>query len=126
MAKSNVRVSVNSTGTRRIEAMAAKALAQAADATLTDIVDAQVVPFDTGTMQNDQTFADLTAVKQGVARVVTSAPQARRLYFHPEYDFQTVNNPNARGGWFADWIHGSKKGFARNAYAKFLKQFMGG
>lgn len=120
------RVTIDAGAVQRLEAESAKALAAAADATLTDILAAQVIPFDYGTMQNNQTFVDDSVVKQGHAAIVTSAKQATRLYFHPEYNFQTVNNPNAKAGWFDDWVTGAKSDFAQRAFAKFLKQRTGG
>ena len=102
---------------------AIRALEKAADATLTDILQAQVIPFDDGTMQNDQTFVDYTNSSIGDVSIVTSAPQATRLYFHPEYDFQTVNNPNAKGEWFEGWTDGK---FAKKAFTQFYKQLNGG
>lgn len=103
-----------------------KALLQTADATLTDILQAQVIPFDQGTMQNDQTFVDDSDVKDGSVYIVTSAPQATRLYFHPEYNFQTVNNPNAQAGWFEDWIQGSKSKFVKDTFAQLYRKLNGG
>ena len=99
------------------------ALHKAADATLTDIVQALVIPFDVGTMQNDQTFVDTSDLATtGKVYIVTSAVQATRLYFHPEYNFQTVNNPNAKGGWFEDWIDGSKKDFIKHSFSVFYSR----
>jgi hypothetical protein len=37
-----------------------------------------------------------------------STPYARRLYFHPEYNFSTKENPHAKGMWMEDWIKGGK------------------
>ena len=102
------------------------ALMQTADATLTDILQAQVIPFDQGTMQNDQTFVDDSDIQKGFVYIVTSAPQATRLYFHPEYNFQTVNNPNAQAGWFEDWIKGGKSKFVKDTFAHFYKKLNGG
>lgn len=120
------KVNIDTGAVAKLNAFATKALKMAADATLTDIISAQVIPFDVGTMQNDQTFTDTVNARHGKVSIVTSAAQAGRLYFHPEYDFQTVNNPNARGGWFDDWISGAKQDFAKDAFAKFLSDMMGG
>lgn len=112
--------------TRNIEALtenAKKALLETADATLTDIIQAQVIPFDQGTMQNDQTFVDSSDLEKGYVYIVTSAPQATRLYFHPEYNFQTVNNPNAQAGWFENWIKGD---FTKNLFNQFYRRLNGG
>ena len=103
-----------------------QALLQTADATLTDILQAQVIPFDQGTMQNDQTFVDNSDVQNGSVHIVTSAPQATRLYFHPEYNFQKVNNPNAQAGWFDDWIKGDKSEFVKDTFAQLYRNLNGG
>ena len=65
----------------------------------TEVVNAQVMPFDTGNMQNDNTYEDYSNSSKGKVSLVTSTPYARRVYFHPEYNFQTKENPNAQGNW---------------------------
>ena len=77
-----------------------KALEQTAEAVHTDVVQAQVMPFDTGNMQNESTFVDYTDSSRGKCTIVSSTPYARRLYFHPEYNFNTLENPFAGGEWF--------------------------
>lgn len=120
------KVVFNTKNINRITDNGLKALLQAADATLTDILQAQVIPFDQGTMQNDQTFVDDSDAGNGSVYIVTSAPQSTRLYFHPEYNFQTVNNPNAKAGWFDDWIKGSKSKFAEDIFAQLYQKLNGG
>lgn len=120
------KVVFNTKNINRITDNGLKALLQAADATLTDILQAQVIPFDQGTMQNDQTFVDDSDAENGSVYIVTSAPQSTRLYFHPEYNFQTVNNPNAKAGWFDDWIKGSKSKFAEDIFAQLYQKLNGG
>ena len=82
------------------------ALDQVAEWVLSDVVEKQVIPFDVGTMQNTATFVNRDKLEDGEVTIVTSTPYARRLYFHPEYNFQTNNNPNAKGKWFEDWTDG--------------------
>ena len=120
------RVVFNDKNINAITENGMKALHQAADATLTDILQSQVIPFDQGTMQNDQTFVDTSDLKKGSVYIVTSAPQTTRLYFHPEYNFQTVNNPNAKAGWFDDWIKGSKRKWVLNTLAQLYQKLNGG
>lgn len=111
---------------RELDKAAIRALEKTAEAVHTEVVQAQVIPRDTGHMQNDQTFADITRSAEGHVEIVTSAPQARRLYYHPEYNFQTLENPNAKGKWFEDWEHGGEKGrFAPEAFGKFYKREAG-
>lgn len=113
------RVVINHRNVEKITENGMRALLKTADATLTDIIQAQIIPFDQGTMQNDQTFVDSSDIEKGSVAIVTSAPQATRLYFHPEYNFQTVNNPNAQGEWFEDWIKGD---FCKKLFSRFYRE----
>ena len=97
-------------------------LAQTADALVTDLRDSQTMPFDTGNLQNDSTFLDDSQKEQGRVSVVSSTPYARRLYFHPEYNFRTTNNLNAGGKWFEPYISGNRTDFLKDAFAKLFKR----
>lgn len=84
---------------------------------------AQVFPFDTGNLQNESTFVDYSKSKNGKVTLVSSTPYARRLYYHPEYNFQTKENPNAKGMWYEDWMPGGQKAdFAQKAFKQFYKK----
>lgn len=87
----------------------------------TEIIEEQVIPFDEGTLQNVQTFIDTKEAKNGNVKIVHDTPYARRLYHHPEYDFQTTNNPNAKGKWWEHWLNGSKKDRAKDLYKRFYR-----
>lgn len=97
-------------------------LAQTADALVTDLRDSQTMPFDTGNLQNDSTFIDDRQKEQGRVSVVSSTPYARRLYYHPEYNFRTTNNRNAGGKWFEPYISGNRTDFLKDAFAKLFKR----
>ncbi|MDE7210488.1 MAG: hypothetical protein K2O03_03465, partial [Lachnospiraceae bacterium] len=94
---------------RKLTATVVKSLGQTAESLHGEIVQAQVVPRDKGTLQGEAFFVDYSEVEQGRARLVHSTPYARRLYYHPEYHFSKAENPNARGEWFTDWLPGGKK-----------------
>ena len=111
------RVELNYSVLNMLDGAQFEALAQTADATLTELRDRQVMPFDTGNLQNDSTFVDDT--QKTTVSIVTTAPQARRLYFHPEYNFKRGDNPNAGGKWFESFLNDD---FIVNAYAQLLKQ----
>lgn len=81
-----------------------KAMEMTAEALHTEVVQAQVIPRDTGNLQNESMFLDCTQSHQGVVTLASTAPYARRLYFHPEYHFKKDENPNARGKWYEDWL----------------------
>ena len=118
---SNVRVSstirINTRALDMLDNAQLEALAMTGDATLTELRDRQVMPFDTGNMQNDSTFLDDS--QKGKVSIVTTTPQARRLYFHPEYNFKRGNNHSAGGKWFESFLNDD---FVKKAYAQLLRQ----
>ena len=119
-------VRMNMPRIRQLSQAAVKALEMTAEALHTEVVQAQVFPFDTGNLQNESTFVDYSEASKGKATLVSSTPYARRLYYHPEYHFQLDENPNARGKWFEDWLPGGGKAdFAPNAYKQFFKRLGG-
>lgn len=123
MIKVSSRVKINNGLIRSLERNQITALEQTAEALHTEVVQAQVMPRDSGAMQNEQTFVDYSDASKGSVSIVTSTPYARKLYFHPEYDFQTTENPNAKGEWFEDWLPGgSKADFASKAYANLYRR----
>ena len=115
-------VKINKQKIKAITQEALTSLEQTAEATRTELISKQYIPFDSGTLQNESTFVDSTDIKNGKISIVSSTPYARRLYFHPEYDFQTVNNPNARGEWFEPFISGKDKDFIHNTFKKLFKK----
>ncbi len=88
----------------------------------TNLKNSGTMPFDTGDMQNNQTFVE--ADEHG-ATLVTGSPQARRLYYHPEYNFQRGKNANAGAKWLEPYISGDKKDFVKNTYTKLFKEKSG-
>lgn len=109
----------------KISAAAKSAALDTMEAVKTDLISSQTVPFDYGTMQGtlhtDQ-FEDVGTVH---TILQTDGPQARRLYFHPEYNFQTVNNPNAGAGWYKPYTEGgAKEAFVHDAFASRMKEHL--
>ena len=99
------------------------ALEQTAEALHTEVVQTQVFPRDTGALQNESTFLDRSESSHGKVSLVSSTPYARRLYFHPEYHFQTGENPNARGKWYTDWLPGGKEAdFAAKTFKELYRR----
>lgn len=102
------------------------ALEQTAEALHTEVVQEQVVPRDTGTLQNEAFFVDYSESASGKMTLVHSTPYARRLYFHPEYKFSKIENPRAKGKWFADWEAGGKyQDFAMKTYKELYRRLAG-
>jgi len=97
-------------------------LRKTAEALRTRVVQAQVVPFRTGNLQNESAFVDYSDLKKGQVRICHSTPYARRLYFHPEYNFYKGENPHAQGRWFSKWLKGGKEAdYAEKRFAAFMK-----
>lgn len=119
---SKIKVNWNFGAVRQVEQAVATALEQTAQAVITDVVDEQVMPMDTGTLQNGSTFVETSESSTRVVGIISDTPYARRLYYHPEYNFRTSENKNAGGKWFQPWIDGDKKEFAADAFAKLLRQ----
>lgn len=126
MIKATSKVIINAGMIKKISQAQVRALEQTAEALHTEIVQAQVMPRDTGTLQNEKTFVDNSDAQRGISRIISEGPYARRLYFHPEYNFQTAENPNAKGRWFEDWLPGGKEeDFAPDAFKRFYKKEAG-
>lgn len=122
----NSRVVINKSMIKQLKQNAVIALEQTGDYVLGEVVEAQVIPFDEGTLQNESTYVDKKKSSQGVVSIVSSEPYARRLYFHPEYNFQTVNNPHAKGKWFEYWTEDGKyANEVKKAYEVLFKQLGG-
>lgn len=113
------QLKTNSAKIDKIERAKKKALKMTMEELRNDVVQSQVMPFDTGTMQNESTY--VTGSKDGTtAKLITRAPYAARLYYHPEYNFQKTNNPNAKGQWLEDYISGSKKNFCDKKFGEIF------
>lgn len=123
MIKATSTIKMNFSRIRQLSNAAVSALETTAEALHVEVQQAQVIPFDTGNLQGESTFVDYSESKDGKVTLVSSTPYARRLYYHPEYNFQTHENPDAKGGWYEDWLPGgSKADFAKKAYKQFYKR----
>ena len=126
MAFRNSRISLNRGAFRKLEQAQIRALEKTAEYVHTEVQQAQVMPRDTGALQNENTYVDYSALSSGTCSVVSSTPYARRLYFHPEYHFSKEENPNAGGKWFEPWSdRGDKAADVKKAYAAFYRQEAG-
>lgn len=116
-------VKLNMGRIQELNQAAVSALERTAEALHTEVVQAQVMPFETGHLQEDATFVEYKNSAQGKVSIISSTPYARRLYYHPEYNFQTDENPFAGGEWFKPWLPGSvSAGFAKEAFQRFYKK----
>lgn len=111
---------------KQLDRAAVTALKQTAEAIHTDLQQSQTMPFQTGNLQNESTYVDASEAARGHVSLVSSTPYARRLYFHPEYNFSTEENTNAGGEWFEPYLPGGEKSdFAKKAFKKLYKREAG-
>lgn len=126
MIKVNSRVRLNMPQINRLERAQITALERTAEALHTEVIQAQVFPRDTGALQNESTYVDYSKSNEGKVTIVSSTPYARRLYFHPEYDFQKTANPHAKGRWHEDWLPGGKYAdFCTQAFTEMYRRLTG-
>lgn len=120
------RVTIFQPVVRQLTSATNTALEMTTEALHTEIVSAGVVPFDIGTLQGEGMSVDYSKSSSGSTSIVHSTPYARRLYYHPEYNFQTTTNAHAKGKWFEDWLPGGKNDkYATETYKKFYKKLTG-
>lgn len=123
----NVKVDIklNNANINRLIEAHLKALEMTSEAVLSDIKTSQVVPKDTGVLEGSG-FVDLSEINSFIARIVFDTPYARRLYWHPEYNFRKDKNPNAQGKWMESYLTGEKQQFIKDTYSTFFKQLSKG
>lgn len=103
---------------QQLKAAAAGALERTAVDVLTDIRHSQVVPKDTGALE-ESGFVYIMGL---AASIIFDTPYARRLYWHPEYNFRQDKNPDAQGLWMDMYLPGGEKeDFIPNTFAAHYK-----
>lgn len=119
--KVTAKFQTNGNALKALEQAQKRALLMTMEALKTDIVTNQVVPKQTGELERSG-FVDDSQLEKFVVSLIYDTPYARRLYWHPEYNFRTDKNMNAQGKWLEPYIDGEKKDFVKNTFAAFLKQ----
>lgn len=134
MIKVTSKLTINTNCLKKLSQASVKSLELTAEALHTEVVQAEVIPRMDGDLQGKKFYVDPSKSHPGKVKLVFEGPYARRLYFHPEYNFhrsswrtpdgkQHDGNPNAKGRWLEDWLPGGKyQDFVRNTYAKLLKK----
>lgn len=111
----------NNQNIKALEQAQKRALARTGEALKSEVVAMAVVPKRTGELERSG-FIDESQLEKLVISLVFDTPYARRLYWHPEYNFRTDVNPNAQGKWLEPFITGDKKDWVKNTFMVFFKQ----
>lgn len=126
MGNVKCKITLNRMAIKKLSAAQITALEKTAEFVHTDVVQSQTIPFKSGTLQNTKHFVDISKSQKGKVSINVEGPYARRLYYHPEYNFDKGENPNAGGRWFETYKDGGKKAEkVRAAFSKFYKQESG-
>ncbi len=104
-----------------VKKLANQALVETADEVKSNLQQSQTMPFDTGELQNRSTFVDDSKKNSGKVSIVSDTPYARRLYFHPEYNFKQDKNAKAGAMWFEPYANGNKKTYVKRTFAKIMR-----
>lgn len=118
-----VKIELYAEAIQKLQDAVQQAFEMTVRAVLTDIQQSQTMPKNTGELERSG-FVDVD-VKAMVAHIVFDTPYARRLYWHPEYNFRKDKNQHAGGLWMQTYLDGEKKAFVKNTFATFLKQLGG-
>ena len=105
---SDVKVILDTSALAKIDKQIERALALTGKTLQDDIRQEMIVPRDTGNLQGEAFYVDDKKAGKGIVSLRFSTPYARRLYYHPEYNFRTDENPNAQGLWLRPWLNGGK------------------
>lgn len=120
--KVNAKVTLNTKALQQLETIKQQALEMTTEAVKTDIVTSAVVPKQTGELERSA----FVEVKPGKGRIIFDTPYARRLYWHPEYNFRQDKNANAGGKWMESYHAGDKRVWVNQTFATFVKQLSKG
>lgn len=110
--------------TDKITSVMKDALLKTAEIIKEDIISEEVIPYDTGRMQESLRVDD-SALDEGIVYLIVGGesekvPYARRLFFHPEYNFNRTKNKNAQGEYLLPWINGAHRNKAKETYEAIL------
>lgn len=115
------KVTLNRSKLNQLSQTQIKAVVLTAEAVKTEVMTAAVVPKQSGELERSG-FVDETLARKGRVKLVYDTPYARRLYWHPEFDFRQDKNASARGKWLDDWITGAKKDFAKKSFREIYRR----
>lgn len=122
MTKVKVEITLNQEVIDKIKSAATPTLEMTMDALATEIESKQVVPFRDGILKDSEHHG----VVDNKGYISWDTPYARRLYYHPEYNFSKDKHINARGLWCDYWQYGDGRKWLANTVGIFLKMNSGG
>lgn len=123
MSRVKVKVDLYPGAIRRLQEIVQQAFEMTAEEVLADVRDSQTIPKNVGELERSG-YVDAD-VKAMIAHIIFDTPYARRLYWHPEYNFRQDKNQFAGGLWMQTYLDGEKKQYVKETFSAFLKQLGG-
>lgn len=124
--KVKATVTINDAAISKIADNQEKAMKIMLDAVKTDVSQRQVVPFRDGLLKDSVSTGTMVQNDYTLGWIGWDTPYARRLYFHPEYNFRQDKHANAMGLWMTYYQYGPGYDWIRKSYATALKIAAGG
>lgn len=121
----NVKVRMKKFQLLKLSMAQLQAFEMTAEAIKTEINTSEVTPKQTGALDESLSI-DTGKINKGNIKLRYDTPYARRLYYHPEYNFRTDKNRNAKGLWLDDLLTGDKRRFVEDTYNKFYRHITKG
>lgn len=124
--KCTSRIKINQNAIKQLSRAAVISLEHTGEELMNEIRNEQVIPMKTGALRGEGFFEDKSQSNNGIVSLVHTVPYARRLYFHPEYNFNKEFAANAKGKWFEDWLPGGKNAdFAQKTFKELYRRNTG-
>lgn len=120
----NSKIKLNIPKINQLSKAATIALEQTTTALNTEVNIDQVVPYKSGNLSSN-IYPEHTEAQKGKDKLISPEVYSRRLYFHPEYNFNRNEHKNAKGKWWEDYISGYKKDFCSKTFTKSYKKGAG-
>lgn len=120
-----IKVRIDPQQMKKVREAGERALTETAKIIADDIALQQVVPKDTGMLQSSVSINKISPTKQVISY---NTPYARRLYFHPEYNFRRDKNQFAMGRWMDSYFDPGSEDYNfvvdtfKNEFEKELKK----
>lgn len=132
----NSKIKFNIPILNKLDKMTTIALEETTEALHSEIENDQVVPYGKdiikqgtvihqGGNMNRNIYASHENSNQGKNELIAPDVYARRMYYHPEYNFNKEEHKNAKGKWYEDYISGSKKNFCSKKFSEIYRDKVG-
>ncbi|WFF72675.1 hypothetical protein [Proteiniclasticum sp. QWL-01] len=126
MIKVKSNVVLNDAAIAKITGGTEKAMKILLEGLKTDVSERKVVPFRDGLLKDSVSTGTMMQNGYTLGWIGWDTPYARRLYFHPEYNFRQDKHRNAMGLWMSFYELGPGQDWIQKSFAVALKIAAGG